>query len=257
MSNVVINNDRNIQNQRISNLEQSRVILPFHIDKTRINKIISLFSRTKLALYSEPDKLQINSLEYNGVRVKPAIAAIAPASKMTLAKTYIATIKKDVSEKVGLFYNKVVEVVEPKKEEEIPVFGITQELNLQEAFKLQQEAIQEATTEIDLTELNKVLNPENKLPEEEKQVLSNNPLGETVIENPVNLNAEEIKVNEAAVPNVPQQNTPVAEGTTPVVEQPKTLVKSKKGNVLVIPIIVVWLGLVLFGTIKAVTAILS
>ena len=200
-----------------------------------------------MTLYSEPDKLQINSLEYNGVRVNPAVAAIVPASKMTLAKTYIATIKKSISEKVGSFYSKIVE----QKREDVPVFGITGELNLQEAFKLQQEAIQEATTELDLTELNQVLNAEKKMPAEEgKQVLSNSPLGETVIENPINLNAEEIKVNENIEASVPQQEAPVA-------EESKKLVKSKRGNVLVVPVIVIWLGLVLFGTIKAVTAILS
>ena len=251
MSNVVINNDKVIQNQKINSLEQSRVILPFHVNKNQISKLIDLLSKTKMTLYSEPDKLQINSLEYNGVRVNPAVAAIAPASKMTLAKTYIATIKKSISDTVSSFYSKIVEA----KKEDVPVFGITQELNLQEAFKVQQEAIEEATTEIDLTELNKVLNSEKEMPEAEKQVLSNSPLGETVIENPVNLNAEEIKVNETVESTIAQQNTPIVEQTVP--EKPKTLAKSKKGNVLVIPIIVVWLGLVLFGTIKAVTAILS
>lgn len=251
MSNVVINNDKVIQNQKINSLEQNRVILPFHVNKNQISKLIDLLSKTKMTLYSEPDKLQINSLEYNGVRVNPAVAAIAPASKMTLAKTYIATIKKSISDTVSSFYSKIVEA----KKEDVPVFGITQELNLQEAFKVQQEAIEEATTEIDLTELNKVLNSEKEMPEAEKQVLSNSPLGETVIENPVNLNAEEIKVNETVESTIAQQNTPIVEQKLP--EQPKTLAKSKKGNVLVIPIIVVWLGLVLFGTIKAVTAILS
>lgn len=249
MSNVLINNDKNIQNQKIKNLEQNRVTLPFHINKNEISRIIGLFSRTKMTLYSEPDKLQINSLEFNGVRVNSAIAAIGPTSKMTLAKTYIATIKKSISEKVGTFYSKIIKPVEEKKED-IPVFGITQELNLQEAFKLQQEAIQEATTELDLSELNHVLNAEKKLPEEEKQVLANSLLGETVIQNPINLNSEEIKVNETIESTIQQQEAPV-------IEESKKLVKSKRGNVLVIPVIVVWLGLVLFGTIKAVTAILS
>lgn len=246
MSNVVINNDKVISNHKTNSLEQSRVILPFHVNKNQISKLTGLLSKTKMTLYSEPDKLQINSLKYSGVRVNPAVAAIAPASKMTLAKTYIATIKKSISDTVSSFYSKIVEA----KKEEVPVFGITQELNLQEAFKLQQEAIQEATTEIDLTELNKVLNSEKKLPEEEKQVLSNSPLGESIIENPVNLNTEVINVNN-------QTEASVQQATTAVVEQPKTLVKSKKGNVLVVPVIVIWLGLVLFGTIKAVTAILS
>ena len=107
------------------------------------------------------------------------------------------------------------------------------------------------------------------------QVLANDPLGETVIDNPVNLN--EPKPVEAVVPQqtvVEPQTTPQPEVQQPVVTQQEPMMQqpvqevaqkpkvrrrlfSRKGNVLVIPIVAIWLGAVFYGTMKLVLGILT
>ena len=250
MSNVVVNSQKQIFTQKVNNIENSRVNLPFNVSKNQVGKLRNIFDKAKIDFYAESDKLDINSIYYGNVYVQ-APKAIMPPSRITLAKTYVVTMSKKFSEKAVEFYKKVV----PKKQPENPVFGITKELNLQEALKIQQEAIQEATTEIDLTELNNALNADKKLPElqstPESQVLANSPLGETVIENPVNLNNQE---QQAIQPTQVQPSPELA-----VQGEVKTLAKKRglRGNVLVVPIVIIWLGIVLIGTIKGVTAIMS
>ena len=56
-------------------------------------------------------------------------------------------------------------------------------------------------------------------------------------------------------PNINMQEvvTPVPE----LAEKPKKRVKKLKGNVLAVPIVVIWLGAVFYGTLKLVTSILT
>ena len=65
-------------------------------------------------------------------------------------------------------------------------------------------------------------------------------------------------VEQQQVPNNLNTNIPLPETYEQAVPvQPNVKVKKLKGNVLVIPIVIIWLGLVLVGTIKLVTSILT
>jgi len=249
---IVVTKNESILNQKVSNIDNGRVFLPFNVTKNQANKLQAILAKVQMTFTAEQDKLDINEIMYNGSRIEAPRAIMAP-SKITLAKTYIATMPKTIATKVESFYKKLV----AKKEVENPVFGITQEINLQEAFKLQQEALQEATVEISLDEINTALNANKQMQKEEStesQILANNPLGQTVIEDsiqPLNASDEEKPL---------AQQTPVLESQPEqdVIEKPKALTRKKaRGNILVVPIIVIWLGLVLFGTIKLVTTIMS
>lgn len=251
MSSVLVKNDKTLLGQKVNNIDNNRVFLPFNVSKNQSEKLGNLFGRTEMSFTSELWGLELNSITYNNMHIE-APKAIMPASKMTLAKTYVVTMAKSFADKAEKFYTKIVE----RKAPEAPIFGITRELNLQEAFKVQQEAIQEATTELNLDELNAALKEANELPNEEindNQVLANNPLGETIIEDavaPIKVNNEEQPLASQTPVLEPQISSELAE------EKVKKRVR-KKGNVLVVPVIVVWLGIVLFGTIKLVTMIMS
>ena len=65
-------------------------------------------------------------------------------------------------------------------------------------------------------------------------------------------------VEQPQVPNNLNTSIPLPETHEQAVPvQPNVKVKKLKGNVLVIPIVIIWLGLVLVGTIKLVTSILT
>jgi len=259
MSNVVVSN-RIIFNQRISNIKQNEVLLPFNITKEQVQKLIGLLSKTKVTFFSEPDKLNIENLEYNNIKIKPSNMQLN-GCRFTLSKTYVVTMKQSFINKVKDFYSKVVGVKVPER----PVFNIGNETNLQQALA-------EATTEIDLSAINASLNnapvtETTTIGQPTQQVLANNPLGETVIANPVNLTppAQQVAVQQNVQPITQQSviapntvNQPVVDANNQqTVEQPKTKVKKLKGNVLAIPIVVVWLGAVFYGTLKLVTSILT
>lgn len=280
MYNVAIIPNKVINGQRVNNIENNKVLLPFNINKTQINKLEGLLNKTKISFSIEMDKLNINNLEINNIIVKTTQRQLG-TSKMTLAKTYVVTMK-NILAKVNGFYNRVIEN-SPKI-----VADISHETNLQRA-------LEEATIEIDLSELNASLATENKLPEEQKmevkpentnntsqeivaqeqpkQVLANDMLGEKIIENPIIPNNQQpVEVpnptqesvnntnvnNQPTIETQPQNNIIQATVTT---EEPATKPKrrflARKGNILVIPIVIIWLGLVLFGTIKLVTSILT
>lgn len=260
MSNVVVSN-RIIFNQRISNIKQNEVLLPFNITKEQVQKLIGLLSKTKVTFFSEPDKLNIETLEYNNTKIKPINMQLNNC-RFTLSKAYVVTMKQTFINKVKGFYNKVVGVKAPER----PVFNIGNETNLQQALA-------EATTEIDLSAINASLNstPVIETPttaQPSQQVLANNPMGETVIANPVNLTPVEqpativMQTQVAQAPvvqeNIQTVNQPVVDvNTQQMVEQPKVKVKKLKGSTLAIPIVVVWLGAVFYGTLKLVTSILT
>lgn len=278
MSNVVISN-RSIFNQKVSKIEQGKVLLPFNVNKEQINKLKELLSKIKVTFLSEQDNLKIKELEYNNKKIKTNDKELNNC-KFTLAKTYVVTMKQTFISKVKPFYDNIIKQQEPSR----PVFNIGNETNLQQALA-------EATTEIDLKEINNALNiqtsTEIKTEEQTPQVLANNPLGETVIEKPVNLTPASTEVEKIETPSVnnqenivsttpqePQvtpteiqtnavaeQNPAVANANvvqpTQVVEQPKVKVKKLKGSVLAVPIVVVWLGAVFYGTLKLVTSILT
>lgn len=274
MSNVVISN-RSIFNQKVSKIEQGKVLLPFNVNKEQINKLKELLSKIKVTFLSEQDNLKIKELEYNNIKVKTTDKELNNC-KFTLAKTYVVTMKQTFISKVKPFYDKIIKQQEPSR----PVFNIGNETNLQQALA-------EATTEIDLKEINNALNiqtpTETKNEEQTPQVLANNPLGETVIENPVNLTPAPTEVETPVVnnqenvvpttqqepqvavvetqPTATEQNPIVANANVvqppQVVEQPKVKVKKLKGSVLAVPIVVVWLGAVFYGTLKLVTSILT
>lgn len=264
MSSVVISN-RSIFNQRIKNIDQNKVLLPFNVNKEQTKKLEELLSKIKVTFLSEQDKLNISSLNYNNLNIKTN-EKLPSASKFTLSKTYVVTMKQSFIGKVKNFYDRIVEEKAPER----PVFSIGNETNLQQALA-------EATTEIDLSAINASLNNQISQPEvaEQKtpQVLSNNPLGETVIENPVNLAPTEQPANTTIVnnevPTTPVSATPQAvEPTTvvttqevpvqqEVVEQPNKKVKKKKFGFIAVPVVMVWLGAVFYGTLKLVTSILT
>ena len=280
MYNVAIIPNKVINGQRVNNIEKNKVLLPFNINKTQINKLEGLLNKTKISFSIEMDKLNINNLEINNIIVKTTQRQLG-TSKMTLAKTYVVTMK-NILAKVNGFYNRVIEN-SPKI-----VADISHETNLQRA-------LEEATIEIDLSELNASLTTENKLPEEQKmevkpentnntsqeivaqeqpkQVLANDMLGEKIIENPIIPNNQQpVEVpnptqesvnntnvnNQPTIETQPQNNIIQATVTTEEsVTKPKRRFLARKGNILVIPIVIIWLGLVLFGTIKLVTSILT
>lgn len=233
MSSVVINSSRVLGNQRVKSIDSNRVFLPFNVSKGDSTKLANLLSKISVKFFAEPEKLEIERLSYNGLNIKKTDRELNN-SRMTLAKTYVVTMKKNFISKVRDFYGRVIE------KSDVPVFSITKELNLQEA-------LQEATMEIDLSTLNQINQPNT-------QVLANNPNGDTVVENPANLNNNVAEIT-PVVETQEINQTPVVNGN---VEQSQK-VKSRKlsGKVFVVPVIIVWLGLVLVGTIKAVTAIMS
>lgn len=284
MYNVAIIPNRVINGQRVNNIENNKVLVPFNINKTLVSKLEGLLNKIKIAFAIENDKLNIGNLEFNGIIVKPSQREFS-ISKMTLSKTYVVTMK-NILAKVNSFYDRVIEN-SPKI-----VADISRETNLQKA-------LQEATIEINLSELNASLATENKLPEEpklevvpeninnnpqvmvaqeqQKQVLANDMLGEKIIQNPITPNNEQPvvvpnvgqenvnnSVNNANVNNQPTvetqpQNNIIQATVTPEApaSKPKRRFLARKGNILAIPIVIIWLGLVLFGTIKLVTSILT
>lgn len=260
MSSVVISN-RNILDQKV-NLEKNRVILPFNVSGEQIKKLKDLLEKTTISFLTETDNLRIGSLLYNGTNVKHNTKTVNE-SKMTLSKTYVVTMKKTFIDKVIAFYNRIAEPPKP------PMFDIKNETNLQEAlstpsqnFNVQEmfpqqnpvvgKALEEATTEIDLSSLNAMKTSEQTTENQQpNQVLANDPLGETVINNPVNLNESNVQNQQ----EVNQVQNPT--GQEVVEKKPKRFFLKRKGNVLAIPIVIIWLGLVLFGTVKLVTSILT
>ena len=273
MTNVAISN-RSLLNQKVSSLENNKVFLPFNVNKEQAKKLSDLLSKTKISFLFELDNLKIKNknLVLNNCR-------------FTLSKTYVVTMKQNFITKMKTFYNRLVE----EKIVERPIFNIARETNLQEA-------LQEATTEIDLSMINAGLNnlspqavtiPEQFIQVQEQpqsaQVLANNPLGETIIENPINLNMEQQPkiststiennmvnvnpVNQMNNPSLTNVNIPVGESTVinqeainsveNTVQQPKKKKRLLRGNILSISVVAIWLGLVFFGTLKLVTYILT
>lgn len=292
MSNVVVSN-KILSDQRIGNIDSNKVLLPFNVTKEQVEKLKGILSKIDAIFSYDLDKLSISNMTYINSRFKDNNRDLSNC-KFTLSNTYVATIKQSIVNKVKAFYNKII-----KPQEQVPVFGISKETNLQEALN-------EATQEINLTELNAALNkplPEEKPIENYQQVLANdatgvittfggdmnakNELNQVVTErtneaisNPTPIPVQPIvnnpepqiqptmnpqpafnTINNVEQPQVPNNlNTSIPlpethEQAVPV--QPNVKVKKLKGNVLVIPIVIIWLGLVLVGTIKLVTSILT
>jgi len=246
MSSVVISN-RNIINQKVSNVEKNKVFLPFVVSKDRVKKLETLLSKVKVTFLSEQDKLNISNLSYNNINIKSKDINIDNC-RFTLSKTYVVTMKESFSSKVRSFYEKIVKNITFER----PIFNISNETNLQEA-------LEEATTEIDLNAINASLNLGAKIDKETPQVLANSPLGDTIIENPVNFNEENKQENniQKESENIPSSQDIVNTPTEQVIEQPKVKVKKLKGNILIIPVILVWLGVIFVGAVKLVTNILT
>lgn len=292
MSNVVVSNKK-LLDQRIGNIDSNKVLLPFNVTKEQVEKLKGILSKIDAIFSYDLDKLSISNMTYINSRFKDNNRDLSNC-KFTLSNTYVATIKQSIVNKVKAFYDKIV-----KPQEQAPVFGISKETNLQEALN-------EATQEINLTELNAALNkplPEEKPIENYQQVLANDATGvittfggdmnaknelnqvvtertneaisnptpipvRPIVNNPepqvqptINLQPAFNTVNNVEQPHVPNNlNTsiPLPETHEQVVPvQPNVKVKKLKGNVLVIPIVIIWLGLVLVGTIKLVTSILT
>lgn len=292
MSNVVVSN-KILSDQRIGNIDSNKVLLPFNVTKEQVEKLKGILSKIDAIFSYDLDKLSISNMTYINSRFKDNNRDLSNC-KFTLSNTYVATIKQSIVSKVKAFYNRII-----KPQEQVPVFGISKETNLQEALN-------EATQEINLTELNAALNkplPEEKPIENYQQVLANdatgvittfggemnakNELNQVVTErtneaisNPTPIPVQPIvnnpepqvqptmnpqpafntinNVEQPQVPNNLNTNIPLPETYEQAVPvQPNVKVKKLKGNVLVIPIVIIWLGLVLVGTIKLVTSILT
>ena len=282
MSNVVVSN-KSLSDQRIGNIDSNKVLLPFNVTKEQVEKLKGILSKIDAIFFYNLDKLSISSMVYMNSKFKDNNRNLSNC-KFTLSNTYVATIKQSIVNKVKTFYDKII-----KPQEQVPVFGISKETNLQEALN-------EATQEINLTELNAALNkplPEEKPIENYQQVLANdatgvittfggdmnaknelnqvvtertneaisNPTPEPQVQPAINPQPTFNTINNVEQPQVPNNlNTSMPlpethEQAVPV--QPNVKVKKLKGNVLVIPIVIIWLGLVLVGTIKLVTSILT
>ena len=292
MSNIVVSN-KILLDQRIKNIDSNKVLLPFNVTKEQVEKLKGILSKIDAVFSYDIDKLSISNMKYIDSKIKDNNRDLSNC-KFTLSNTYVATIKQSIVNKVKAFYDRII-----KPQEQVPVFGISKETNLQEALN-------EATQEINLTELNAALNkplPEEKPIENYQQVLANdatgiittfggdmnakNELNQVVTErtneaisNPTPIPVQPIvnnpepqvqptinpqpafntinNVEQQQVPNNLNTNIPLPETHEQAVPvQPNVKVKKLKGNVLVIPIVIIWLGLVLVGTIKLVTSILT
>ena len=291
MSNVVVSN-KILSNQKIGNIDSNKVLLPFNVTKDQVEKLKGILSKIDAIFSYDLDKLSISSMTYANSKFKDNNRSLSNC-KFTLSNTYVATIKQSIVNKVKVFYDRIIEI-----KEQVPVFGISNETNLQEALN-------EATQEINLSELNAALNkplPEEKPIENYQQVLANDATGvittfggEMNAKNELNQVVTE-RTNEAVSEPTPMPIQPIMTNPEPVVQptmnnqpqfntmsneqvqvpnnlntniplpetyeqavpvQPNVKVKKLKGNVLVIPIVIIWLGLVLVGTIKLVTSILT
>ena len=299
MSNVVISN-RSILDQRVNSIDKSKVNLPFNVTKSQIDKLMNLLQKVEIEFVNKIDKLEISKFIYGNIELKAAKDFVN--NKFTLSKAYIVTMKQDYVSKVTEFYQRIIE----EEKVERPVFDIGGETNLQQALK-------EATAEIDLSELQKtnVVLANSQMENKELQV--NSSIMPNTIE-PIKSVEQTPVVNLETAPVANPETTPVVEQQSIVnqqstlTEQPKTVAEqalipesqpivnqqpvlpsqtieqpqmvqtpqdyiensvmpeqpkvkrkifSKRGNILVIPIIVLWLGLVLFGSIKIVTNILT
>lgn len=233
---------RSIGNQKISSIEKQQVVLPFNITQLQVGQLKNLLDKTELKLNAQSDRLTISNLSFNGTQIK-SINKPIPNSNFRIQKAYVATIKSNIVDKVNSFYTKVVEPINST----IPTINIDKETNLQEALG-------EVTEEIDVTTINNALNSKNT---ENSQILANDPYNVTT--QPVNNIPEtpqqiEQPANNVTMPNiqseitVPTENMPL---------QPKVKIKKLNGYILAIPIVIIWLGAVLIGTIKLVTNILT
>lgn len=292
MSNIVVSN-KIISDQKIGNIDSNKVLLPFNVTKEQVEKLKGILSKIDAVFSYDLDRLSISNMKYIDTKFKDNNRTLSNC-KFTLSNTYVATIKQSIVKKVKTFYDKIVE-----PQEQVPIFGISKETNLQEALN-------EATQEINLTELNAALNkplPEEKPIENYQQILANDATGvittfggemnaknelnqvitertNEAISNPTPIPAQPIvnnpepqvqptmnaqpafntitKVEQPQVPNNLNTSIPLPETYEQAVPvQPNVKVKKLKGNVLVIPIVIIWLGLVLVGTIKLVTSILT
>ena len=166
MSNVVVSN-KSLSDQRIGNIDSNKVLLPFNVTKEQVEKLKGILSKIDAIFSYDLDKLSISSMAYINSKFKDNNRDLSNC-KFTLSNTYVATIKQSIVNKVKTFYDKII-----KPQEQVPVFGISKETNLQEALN-------EATQEINLTELNAALNkplPEEKPIENYQQVLANDATG--------------------------------------------------------------------------------
>lgn len=285
MSNVVISN-KNLFDQKVYNIDSNKVLLPFNVSKENILKLSSILSKTDALFSYDVDRLSISSMRYANASFKENDRNLENC-RFTLANTYVATVKRSITDKVKRFYDRVVV---PKVS--VPVFEISKETNLQEALN-------EATQEINLTELNNALSSSKSLPSEKPidnftQVLANDATGNvttfggdmnaktelnqvvtdrvnqamvnpTPVPSQVNLNSDinansnnlNSSVNFDSINSQVVSSTSTLENEQNTLDKPKVKVKKLRGNVLIIPIVVVWLGLVLVGSIKLVTSILT
>ena len=270
MSNVEVIN-KTLIDQRVNNLENSKVFLPFNVSKSQVEKLQELLNKIKVTFLATTDKLSITSLSFANNKIK-SIEKPIPASNFSLSKTYVVTMKKSFIPKISSFYNRIETKIIPER----PIFNIEKETNLKEA-------LQEATAEIDLNKINASLNAspvqpqpvQNTMPE--PQPVVNNSINEPVqqpsqIEIPQVMPAEpvrmaepteqvtklEVPVVEPQIQNQQVQNSQIQplEQQTPVI-QPNVKVQKLKGHVFAIPIVIVWLAAVLYGSIKLVTMILT
>lgn len=298
MSNVVISN-KNLFDQRVYNIDSNKVLLPFNVTKENVLKLSGILNKIDALFSYDVDRLSISSMKYASSSFKENDRNLENC-KFTLANAYVATVKRSITDKVKKFYDRVVI---PKVN--VPVFEISKETNLQEALN-------EATQEINLTELNNALSDTKVLASERPidnytQVLANDATGNVTtfggdmnaktelnqvvtdrvsqamvnptpvpaqvdnnLNNSVNtsVNDSNVNVNTNNVNPIPSVNfdtinneavnsNVVLENEQNTLDKPKVKVRKLKGNVLVIPIVIIWLALVLVGSVKLVTSILT
>lgn len=251
---------RGIGNQRLSSIGNAQVVLPFNVTQLQAKKLEDLLDKTNMKLNVEVDNLSISSLSFGNVQIKSVEKPMAN-SNFRIQKAYVATIKSSIVDKVNMFYDRVKE---PVRINVIPTINIDKETNLQEALG-------EVTEEIDLSTINTALNP---APSENQQVLANDPFSQPVnqmvsqsvsqVVQPIASTPEVVVAQpqvvqpmDVAVQNVQPELTVPNETESMPLDKPKVKVKKLNGYVLAIPVVIIWLGAVLIGTIKLVTSILT
>ncbi len=171
MSNVVILN-KSILSAKAVNVELCKVYLPFYVDIEKISRLRNLLSKIKVEFLVNTDKLEISNLIYNNIIIKNPNLELKD-SRITIKNTYVVTMKDSILSKSVAFYNKLTSNIK-----QVPEFNIINEENLQKA-------LEEVTTEINLSEISANLNSSKQENEEPSQVLANDPLENKIITPPV------------------------------------------------------------------------
>lgn len=291
MSNIVINN-RMISDQKIRSVDIQKVNLPFNVSKEQVSKLTNLLSKVRISLEQGINSLDIKDMNFGGISIKPPKSI--ENSRFTLKSTYVATIKSNIVEKVTIFYNKIKPQPENKipvfniagetnlqqalreATAEIPLEEINKSLFPNDINKTTNPNMPVQPLTNNINEVNNSVLPNINTTEKQNVVLANSPYETNDIKMNSNIlpnnNINQMQFVTNGVPNnqnipnninpmMPQQLDNQVPQPMPLpeteIQNSKEKVKKLSGKVFTIPIVIIWLGLVLVGSIKLVTSILT